>query len=287
MAEDDGADSRFVHNHAVSFEALLSIYFAAIGLVVGSYLNVVIYRLPRGLSTVLPRSRCPRCRTPIRPWENVPVVSYLLLRGRCRRCGVAIHWRYPLVEAATAAAFVASYARFGPALLEPAVAAAFTAAMIALAMIDLEHFLLPDAITWPGIAAGVLILPRLGWTSDADAWLGAALGAGVLLAVAWGWYAWKGVHGMGLGDVKMLAMIGAFLGWRGTVSTLFLASFGGTLFGLSAMALGRLGLKSRLPFGVFLSLGALATLFFRPEILSLYDRLGRITVGWFYDWGLP
>lgn len=271
----------------MSFDTFFRIYFAAVGLVVGSYLNVVIYRLPRGMSTVLPRSRCPRCRTPIRPWENVPLVSFLLLGGRCRRCRLAIPWRYPLVEAATAAAFVASYQRLGPSLLPAAIAAVFSAAMIALAMIDLEHFLLPDAITWPGIAVGLLILPRLGWTRDSDAWLGAVLGAGVLLAVAWGWYAWKGVHGMGLGDVKMLALIGAFLGWRGTVSTLFIASFAGSLFGISAMTLGRLGMKSRLPFGVFLSLGALVTLFFHHELLALYDRLGRTTVGWFYDWGLP
>lgn len=271
----------------VSFETFIRIYAALVGLVVGSYLNVLIHRLPRGLSTVMPRSRCPRCRMPIRPWDNVPVVSYLLLGGRCRRCGLSIHWRYPLVEAATAGAFVASYQVLGPALLPAAIAAGFSAAMIAMAMIDLEHFLLPDAITWPGIAVGVLVLPRLGWTSDADAWLGAALGGGVLLAVAWGWYAWKGVHGMGLGDVKMLAMIGAFLGWKGTVSTLFIASFGGTLVGLSAMAFGRLGMKSRLPFGVFLALGALATLFFRHEILALYERLGSTTVGWFYGWGPP
>lgn len=269
----------------MTLDLLLQIYLAALGLVVGSFLNVVIYRLPRGISVVLPRSRCPRCRLPIRALDNVPVLSYLALGGRCRHCRVSIPWRYPVVELATAAAFVASYRELAPSLLGVGVAAVFSAAMIALAMIDLELYLLPDAITWPGIAVGLLVLPRLGWRSDRDAWAGAALGAAVLLAVAWGWYLWKGIHGMGLGDVKMLAMVGAFLGWRGAVSTLFIASLAGSLVGLSLLALGRLGMRSRLPFGVFLALGALATLYFYGEIFEIYERAARLAVSWFYAWG--
>lgn len=164
-----------------------------------------------------------------------------------------------------------------------AVACLFSAAMIALAMIDLEHFLLPDVITWPGIVIGLLVLPRLGWHSDREAWIGAALGAGVLLAVAWGWYLLKGVEGMGMGDVKMLGMIGAILGWQSVVSTLFVASLMGSVVGLSLMIPGRFNMKSRLPFGVFLAIGALLTLFFGPRMLDLYDQVGRITVGWFYN----
>ena len=271
----------------MSLETILQAWFALLGLVVGSYLNVLIHRLPRGISTVLPRSRCPRCRSPILPSDNVPVLSYLLLRGRCRRCRLAIHWRYPLVEASTAVGFVLSYRVLGPDLVPALVGASFVAAMIALAMIDLEHFLLPDAITWPGIAVGLVLLPRLGWRSDADLWLGAALGAGVLLAVAWGWYFLKKVHGMGMGDVKMLGMVGAWLGWQAVVSTLFIASLTGSAVGLAAMMSGRLGMRSRLPFGVFLALGALVTLFLRHEILGVYDQVGLIGAGWFFDRSLP
>ncbi len=269
----------------MTLDLFFQIYAALLGLVVGSFLNVVAYRLPRGISTVLPRSRCPRCRLPIRAWDNVPILSYLALGGRCRHCRVAISWRYPFVEALTALCFVASYRELRPSVTGVAIAAVFSAAMIALATIDLDFYLLPDAITWPGIAVGLLVLPRLGWRSDRDAWAGAALGAAVLLAVAWGWYLWKGIHGMGMGDVKMLAMIGAFLGWRGTVSTLFFASLAGTLVGLSLLVLGRLGMKSRLPFGVFLAMGALVTLFFRREVFDLYERMARFTVSWFYCWG--
>lgn len=262
-------------------ETFFQIYAALLGLIVGSYLNVVVYRLPRGISTVLPRSRCPRCRMPVRPWDNVPVLSFLLLGGRCRHCRVAISWRYPLVEAATAVCFVACFRefRYSPGTV---IAWAFCAAMIALALIDLEHFLLPDAITLPGVAVGLLALPRLGWTTDRDAWLGAALGAGVLLVVAWGWYLLRRVHGMGMGDVKMLAMIGAFLGWKGTVSTLFVASLAGSLVGLALMVAGRLRLQSRLPFGVFLALAGLVTLFFQREIVELYGRVGLVTARWIF-----
>lgn len=267
----------------MTLDTLLQIYVALLGLVVGSYLNVVVYRLPRGVSTVLPRSRCTRCLAPIRPWDNVPVLSFLLLGGRCRHCGVAIRWRYPLVEILTAVCFVASFREFRHTTAGTVIAWVFCAAMIALGLIDFEHYLLPDAITWPGIIVGLLVLPRLGWTTDEDAWLGAALGAGVLLVLAWGWYLWKKVHGMGMGDVKMLAMIGAFLGWKGTAATLFFASLGGSLVGLALVLFGRLNMQSRMPFGVFLSLGGLLTLFLRHEIVDLYHRLGLAAVGWLYS----
>lgn len=266
----------------MTLDILLQLYVALVGLIVGSYLNVVVYRVPRGMSTVTPRSRCPRCRRAILPWDNVPVLSYLWLRARCRSCGLKIHWRYPLLEALTSVCFVAALREFGPSPLRIAVACFFSAAMIALAMIDFEHFLLPDVITWPGMAIGLLVLPWLGWHSHREAFFGAALGAGILLAVAWGWYLLKGVEGMGMGDVKMLGMIGAFLGWQSVISTLFVASFIGSVVGLALMIPGRFSMKSRLPFGVFLAIGALLTLFFGPQMVDLYDQLGRFTVGWFY-----
>lgn len=253
---------------------LLDLYALLLGLVTGSYLNVVVHRLPRRLSTVLPRSRCPACGASIRPLDNVPVVSWLALRGRCRSCGSPIPARYPLVEGTTAALFVLCAERFGPSY-EALVAALFCALMVALAAIDVEHLLLPDRITLPGITAGVLLQPLTGWAGPGwsgvlGALLGAALGAGVLLLAYGLWWAVRREEGLGLGDVKMLAMIGAFLGWKGMVVTLVLGAATGALVGLSLMAAGRVGLGAKLPFGFFLALGALVALFAGPALVELY-----------------
>ncbi len=253
----------------MSFQDLFDLAAIVLGLLVGSYLNVVIFRLPRRISTVLPRSRCPRCRAAIRPWDNIPLVSYLLLLGRCRQCGARISWRYPLVEALTAACFFLSQRRF-ETLADILVAGAFCAAMIVLAMIDLEHYLLPDAITKPGIVAGLILQFQVSWSTPRDAVLGVLLGAGVLAALTWGWYWWKGVHGMGFGDIKMLAMVGAFLGWQGVIVTLLLGSLAGSLVGVGQMLRGRMGLKSKLPFGVFLAAAAVVTLLFGRELVAAY-----------------
>ncbi len=253
----------------MSFQTLADVAAIVLGLVVGSYLNVVIFRLPRRISTVLPRSRCPRCRSAIRPWDNVPLLSYLLLWGRCRQCGASIPWRYPLVEALTAACFFLSQRRFD-GLIDILVASAFSAVMIVLAMIDLEHYLLPDSITKPGIIAGLIVQFWVSWSTPLDAVVGVLLGAGLLAAVTWSWYWWKGVHGMGFGDIKMLAMVGAFLGWQGVVATLLLASLVGSVVGLGQILRGRMGLRSKLPFGVFLALGAVVTLFYGRELVAAY-----------------
>ena len=253
----------------LSVQGLLDVYVILFGLVVGSYLNVVIFRLPRGISTVLPRSRCPRCRAAIPPWGNIPVLSYLLLRGRCRNCAAVISWRYPLVEAVTAGCFFLSYRHFD-AIIDSVVAAVFCCLMIVLAMIDLEHYILPDAITKPGIILGLILQFWVSWTTPLSALLGVILGAGILAALSWGWYWWKGVHGMGLGDVKMLAMIGAFLGWKSVISTLLLASVAGSLVGAFLMLRGRMGVGSKLPFGFFLALGAVVTLFYGREVAMAY-----------------
>lgn len=271
---------------------LLGIYAAVLGLIVGSYLNVVIYRVPRGISTVLPRSRCPGCGNPIRPADNVPVLSYLLLRGRCRTCGTPIHWRYPAIEAATGLLFVACFLRFGPTP-DALAAAVFACVMVALAAIDVEHLLLPDRITLPGAALGIAIQPLLGYGqgwATLPGWLGggrlapwlsavlggvfgAAVGAGILLALYLGWLALRREEGMGLGDVKMLALVGAFLGWPGVLICLFFSSLAGAVTGIALMAVRGGDLKSKLPFGAFLALGGLIALLAGPEIAAWYGGL--------------
>jgi leader peptidase (prepilin peptidase)/N-methyltransferase len=264
----------------VQLQILLGIYAAVLGLIVGSYLNVVIYRLPRGISTVLPRSRCPECGELIRPLDNVPVVSFLLLGGRCRACRARISWRYPLIELATAALFVACLLRFG-VTFAAAAGALFCALMLVLAVIDIEHMILPDALTWPGILLGILLQPLLPWARwGGGPWspflgavAGALLGGGVLLAVWLIWYLVRREEGMGLGDVKMLALIGAFLGWKGVLVALFIAALSGAAVGLTLMALGSLGAKSKLPFGAFLAFGGLTALFAGEPLVRAYARL--------------
>lgn len=264
----------------MSLQLLLGLYATVLGLIVGSYLNVVIYRLPLGISTVLPRSRCPECGAAIRARDNVPVISFLLLRGRCRACGASISWRYPLIEGATALLFLGCFLRFG-ASFEALAGVLFCALMVALAFIDLDHMILPDVLTWPAIAAGILLQPllswaRLGpgpWRALAGGALGAAVGAGILLAVWAGWYLLRREEGMGLGDVKMLAAIGAFLGWQGVLVSLFFAALSGAAVGLGLMAWRGGDLKSKLPFGTFLALAGLIALFAGERIVEAYARL--------------
>ncbi|MDX1632708.1 MAG: prepilin peptidase [Thermoanaerobaculia bacterium] len=253
-------------------QLLFDLYVLLVGLIVGSYLNVVIHRLPRRRSTVLPRSRCPSCGARIRARDNIPLLSFLLLGGRCRSCGRPISLRYPLVEALTAALFVGSLERFGPEP-EMVIAVGFGCLLITLAGIDYEHYLLPDLLTLPGLGAGLLLAVTTDWISWREALLGAVLGAGVSWIFAEGWFRLRGEEGLGLGDVKMLGMIGAFLGWSGVLVTLFLASLTGTLVGAAFMIGDRMDLKSRLPFGVFLALGGLVALFFGPPLVGAYRSL--------------
>jgi leader peptidase (prepilin peptidase)/N-methyltransferase len=264
----------------VQLQILLGVYATLLGLVVGSYLNVVIHRVPLGISTIFPRSRCPHCGTAIRALDNVPVLSFLVLRGRCRQCGTPISWRYPAVEAATAALFLACYLRFGISLESP-VAALFAALMLALAMIDFDHMILPDVITYPAIVLGILLQPFVPWAALWDGpWggmvggvFGASLGAGLLLAVWIAWYLLRHEEGMGLGDVKMLAAIGAFLGWKGVLVALFLGALSGAVFGLLLMAVRGADFKAKLPFGVFLAIGGLIALLAGEPLVKAYARL--------------
>ena len=242
------------------------------GLAVGSFLNVVIHRLPRKASIVSPASHCPHCGATLRWHDNVPLLSYVLLGGRCRACRAPIGLRYPLVEAATAGVFVAHYLVLGwsPLLL---VRLVFAAAMLALFAIDLEHRLLPNAITLPGLVVGLvssMFLPP----GFASALIGALGGGGFLWLVAEAYYRYAGEEGMGGGDIKMLAMIGAFLGWKLTLLTLVLSSILGSVIGLTMVVTRLGGLKSALPFGTFLALAAIAASIVGEQILAWY--MGRL-----------
>ncbi len=241
---------------------------AAFGAVVGSFLNVCIYRLPRGASIIWPASACPHCNRPLSWSENIPVVSYLVLRGRCAGCGGTISLQYPVVEAVTAAMFAFGWWSYGPGL--PLLSKLlFGCALIVLFAIDLEHHILPNVITLPGILVGFILslFTEPGWVASL---LGIFAGGGVLWAVAEVYYRLRHEEGLGMGDVKMLAMIGAFVGWKLAVVTLLLASLSGSVIGLALIAARRGTMKYALPFGTFLALGAAAATTVGPGLLDWY-----------------
>jgi len=251
---------------------LLPACAALFGLVLGSFLNVVIYRLPLGESIVSPRSRCPGCKRLVASYDNVPVLSFLVLRGRCRHCDARISVRYPAIELAVGGAALASFLRHGPSL-ELAVEFAFVAAMIALVFIDYDHQILPDPITLTGLAVGLALAGPRETITVVDALKGAALGGGLLFAVSEVYFRIKKVEGMGFGDVKMMAMIGAFVGWKGVLLTLFLGSFVGSIVGLIVIVMSGGDMKTKLPFGTFLGMGAIATIYAGPPVLDWYTGL--------------
>lgn len=239
-----------------------------LGALIGSFLNVCIHRLPLGKTIVMDRSACATCGRQLSWFENVPVVSYLALRGRCRTCHERISIRYPVIELLTALMFAGAWWYFGPGLLLVS-RILFGCALVVLFAIDLEHHLLPNAITLPGIVAGfafsMFIEP--GWMASL---LGILVGGGVLWAIAEGYYRVRHEEGLGMGDVKMLAMIGAFLGWQLTLVTLMMASFAGSLVGLGLIALRRGNMKYALPFGTFLAMGAVLAATVGQTLLDWY-----------------
>ena len=250
----------------------LYVAVTVLGLVVGSFLNVVIHRVPRGKSIVRPSSRCPSCDAPIRPWHNIPVISYVLLGGRCRNCRAAISPRYPLVEALNGVMYLLVFMRFGPSWALPALLA-FVSALIAITFIDLDFQIIPDSITLGSLPlallAGGLVLPDPFARAEALGWVqtfsGAVTGFVLFYAVA---VLSRG--GMGGGDIKMMAMVGAVLGWRGVLLTTFLGSLAGSVLGLGLMLFKGKGRKTKIPFGPFLALGTLLSLMFGQEILRWY-----------------
>jgi leader peptidase (prepilin peptidase)/N-methyltransferase len=225
----------------------------AFGAVVGSFLNVIIFRLPLGKSVVWPGSVCAKCSRPLSWYENVPIVSFLALRARCRTCGAAISWRYPIVEAATGIMFTFLYWSLGPTLLLVS-RLVFGCGLITLFAIDLEHHLLPNAITLPGMVVGFVfsLMTEPGWLASL---IGILAGGGVLWGIAEAYFRIRHEEGLGMGDVKMLGMIGAFLGWKLMLLTLVLASIAGSVIGVALIVSKRGDMKYALPFGTFLALG--------------------------------
>jgi leader peptidase (prepilin peptidase)/N-methyltransferase len=256
-----------LYNHVVLPPLFLEATCFLLGLVIGSFLNVVIARLPAGRSIVRPPSACPACRGSIRWYDNIPVLSWLWLRARCRNCQASISWRYPLVELLTGLLFLLAARRFGPTL-ELGSALLLLAALVAITGIDLDHQIIPDVITLPGIAVGAglaVILRPAAWL---DTLLGILVGGGLFLVII---LASRG--GMGGGDMKLGAMMGAFLGWKLALLAILLGVFAGGAVAIGLLATGTKGRKDPVPFGPFLALGGVVSLLWGDKLLAWY--LGR------------
>lgn len=253
----------------MTIPVLTTILIFAFGACIGSFLNVCIYRIPAGLSIVHPGSRCPNCRTMIAFYDNLPILSFVLLRGKCRTCQAPIAIRYPVVELLTGLCALACALAFG-LTVHALVVFVFIATLIVVALIDLDHRIIPDAISLPGILfffLAALAVPTVTWQSSI---IGILAGGGSLFGVAWVYQFMTGREGMGGGDIKLLAMIGAMTGWQGVVFTLFAASAVGTAIGILLMIRSGRGMKLAIPFGPFLALGAVIYLFFGECLIDWY-----------------
>lgn len=272
---------------------LFGIFAFLFGLIIGSFLNVCILRIPSGKSIVMPASACPKCGDPIRPYDNIPVLSYLILRGKCRKCKTPISPMYPLVEFLTGLLFLACYAVFG-LTIEALKWAIFSAVMIVLVFTDLRERLLPDVVNYTGLALGLALSfftkptdgsalwlanhifefpPPAPVLSFADALIGTALGSGLLWLVSEAYFRLRGREGMGLGDVKMMLMAGAFLGVKRTLLTILVGSVLGSVLGLAVILARRRDADYELPFGTFLGMAALLVVFFGTPVVNWYQSL--------------
>jgi leader peptidase (prepilin peptidase)/N-methyltransferase len=272
---------------------LIAIFVFCFGLIIGSFLNVCILRIPERKSIVLPSSACPKCGAPIRPYDNIPVVSYLLLGGKCRSCKTKISPMYPLVEILTALLFFACYRAFGltPEALKWAV---FSALMVVLVFTDFRERILPDAVNYTGFALGLSLSlftrpadgaaswmagrvfdspPPAAALSLADALLGAAVGSGLLWLVSEAYFRLRRREGMGLGDVKMMLLVGAFLGAKRTLLTIMAGSVLGSILGMAFILVRRKESNYELPFGTFLGMAALLVMFFGTPVVNWYQSL--------------
>jgi leader peptidase (prepilin peptidase)/N-methyltransferase len=272
---------------------VIGLFVFLFGLIIGSFLNVCILRIPTGKSIVLPASACPKCGTAIRAYDNIPVISYLILRGKCRGCKTKISPMYPLVEFLTGLLFFACYCAFGLSV-EALKWATFSAIMIVLVFTDLRERILPDVVNFTGFAFGLVfslfVTPTDGsalWIANhifqfpppqpvlslVDALLGAALGSGLLWLVSEAYFRLRGREGMGLGDVKMMLMAGAFLGSKRTLLTIFGGSLLGSVLGLAFLLVRRKQSDYELPFGTFLGMAAVLVVFFGTPVVNWYQSL--------------
>jgi leader peptidase (prepilin peptidase)/N-methyltransferase len=254
---------------AVPPDILLYIAVGLFGAAIGSFLNVCIHRLPRHESIVWPSSRCPACGGRIAPYDNIPILSFLWLRGRCRACRAPISLRYPLVEAANGLGYVWIAQQFGFGWSAAAYAALFSALLV-VTFIDLDHQIIPDRVTLPGIPLGILCAAVVLPTGLFNSLLGVLVGGGLLWFMAWISPYLFGKEGMGGGDIKLLAMVGAFLGWEPVLLTVLVGASAGALTGLLLIAFKRLRRDQHIPFGPFLALGAVVAMFFFSEIKAWY-----------------
>ena len=253
--------------------AVLAFFSFLFGAVVGSFLNVCICRMPNDESVVSPPSRCPSCGSGIRWFDNIPIVSYLILRGRCRACSVRISPRYPLVELLNGLLTLALFLRFGPTLTFLALFL-FCSSLVVITFIDFDHQIIPDEISLPGIIVGFLFSLVLPWQVWWSSLLGILLGGGSLLLVASLYHRLTGKEGMGGGDIKLLAMMGAFLGWKSVPFIIFASSLIGSVIGISIMLLQKKDSKLAIPFGPYLALAAVLYIFYGRQLIQWYLHLG-------------
>jgi leader peptidase (prepilin peptidase) / N-methyltransferase len=272
---------------------VIGVFVFLFGLIIGSFLNVCILRIPGGKSIVMPASACPKCGAAIRPYDNIPVLSYLVLGGKCRGCKAKISAMYPLVEFLTGSLFLACYLAFGISV-ETLKWAAFSAILVVLIFTDIRERILPDVVNYTGFGMGLafsfFVRPEDGtaaWISNhlfqfpppvpvlslVDALVGAAVGSGLLWLVSEAYFRLRGREGMGLGDVKMMLMVGAFLGAKRTLLTILAGSVLGSLLGLAVILARRKDADYELPFGTFLGAGALLVVFFGTPLVDWYQSL--------------
>jgi len=254
----------------------LPTYFSVLafifGAVVGSFLNVCICRMPKDESIVSPPSHCPHCGYQIRWYDNIPLVSYLLLRGKCRGCGTRISLQYPLVELLNGLLTLSLFVRFGPSLSFLALFL-FCSSLVVITFIDIEHQIIPDEISLPGIVIGFAFSFFLPWQSWLNSLFGILLGGGSLLLVAYGYQWLTGKEGMGGGDIKLLAMMGAFLGWKSISFIIFASSLVGSVVGISMMLVQKKDSKLAIPFGPYLALGSIIYIFYGRQLIQWYFGL--------------
>ena len=253
---------------------LFSSYTFILGAVVGSFLNVCIYRIPAGKSIVSPPSSCPHCEHQIRWFQNVPILSYLFLGGKCASCHIGISLRYPAIETLTGLLFALVLYYFGFSIATLAYWV-FVAALIVITFIDLDHQIIPDVISLPGIIVGFICSFFIPWLSWVDSLLGIVIGGGLLLTIAWIYEKVAKREGMGGGDIKLLGMLGAFLGWKAVLPVIFIASLIGSLVGVPLMLLQKGDTKLAIPFGPFLAFAATVYLFWGRDLVYWYLHLLR------------